>query len=190
MELNHWFNIWSPHGITSSSTMPSLRYKGESKITSWIVKLHVGCYTAPFHMNTPTNKSSYFPRIRSSPVDNVIPKILWKTIWSSENPPQPTALGYSYYLLALWLIPYVYYSSLISMVIAILIYWIIMCAGARNHSLIPMKSFFWLRRHPGHELVLGKSNLDWSTVKSYYSYSSFNHNVCFRSFILEVIIPL
>ena len=42
---------------------------------------------------------------------------------------------------------------------------IIMCANAHHHPLIPMNSFLRLIRHFGHELVLGKSNLGWLTVK-------------------------
>src|SRR4051812_4918902 len=32
-----------------------------------------------------------------------------------------------------------------------------MCAKARNRQLIPVESFFWLRRHSGHELDRGKT---------------------------------
>ena len=47
-----------------------------------------------------------------------------------------------------------------------------MCANARNHRVIPMNSFFRLRRHSGHELVLGKSNLGWLSVKFCTTYPS------------------
>ena len=40
-----------------------------------------------------------------------------------------------------------------------------MSVNARNRPLIPVNSFFRLRRHSGHELVLGKSNREWLTVK-------------------------
>ena len=64
----------------------------------------VYCLATSFHT---ADNSSHLPRIRSSPVDNVILKLPWNTIWSPVNPLQPTAFGDSSYLLALWLIPYV-----------------------------------------------------------------------------------
>ena len=77
----------------------------------------------------------------------------------SWNSSAAYGFGGSSYLLALWMIPYVqvlfidilcpYLTDLME---------IIMCVNAHTYPLIPMKSFFWLGRHSGHELVLGKSN--------------------------------
>ena len=52
-----------------------------------------------------------------------------------------------------------------------------MCVNARNHPLIPMNSFFRLRRHSRHELILGKSNLDWLFVQFHPTCSPFDRSV-------------
>ena len=87
-------------------------------------------------------------------------KIPRDTLRYLENPRQPTALEVSSYLLALWLNPYVQVFFIdIPCPCHTDVMEIIMCENVHNHPLIPMKSFFWLRRHSGHKLDLGISNL-------------------------------
>ena len=77
-----------------------------------------------------------------------------------------------------------------SLGIAIPICWIIMCASAHHHQLIPMNPLFWLRRHSGHELVLGKSNLNWLTVKLVFNLFLFDRCIWVWYTDTELIIPL
>ena len=57
------------------------------------------CSSLP-HEYPPSNNSLHSPRISSSSVVRVIHKVLRNTIWSSENPLQPVALGILAYLLS------------------------------------------------------------------------------------------
>jgi hypothetical protein len=77
-----------------------------------------------------------------------------------------------------------------SLGIAILVCRIIVCVGARKHQLIPMNPFFWLRRHSGHELDLGKSNLNWLTIKLLFNLFTFDRCIRIWYTNMEVIIPV
>src|ERR1041384_2450671 len=70
-------------------------------------------------------------------------------------------LGGSSYLFALWLTPYVQVFFIdIPCPCHTDVMEIIICVNAHNHPLIPVNSFFRLRRHSRHELVPDKSNCE------------------------------
>src|SRR4051812_38407494 len=66
---------------------------------------------------------------------------------------------------------------------------IIMCANAHNHLFIHVKSFFWLRRHSGHELDLGKSTFVDCPYKSDQLVYPWSEHLLLIS-LLEIMIPL
>ena len=65
-----------------------------------------------------------------------------------------------------------------------------MCVNAHNHSLIPMESFFWFRRHSGHELDLGKIKPSLIVRISLFSLYTLGQYICFWYPLLVIRIPL